>query len=81
TFALIWVCKPCANKAECEEDPVDYCIWGEVKDACNRRVCAKGPGERCGGALNILGQCGEGMMCKSEKCHGCSIQTMQCHNE
>ncbi|CAG9764829.1 unnamed protein product [Ceutorhynchus assimilis] len=40
-----------------------------------------GPGERCGGSLSVLGVCGEGMMCKSdEKCHGCSMQTMECFN-
>ncbi|XP_074034364.1 uncharacterized protein isoform X2 [Leptinotarsa decemlineata] len=82
TIAGLWICKPCENQAECDSQPKEYCVWGEVRDACNRRACAKGPGERCGGSLNILGQCGEGMMCKSdEKCHGCSLQTMQCYNE
>ncbi|XP_018568084.1 neuroparsin-A-like [Anoplophora glabripennis] len=77
-----WVCRPCDSQAECDEDPPEYCVWGEVRDACNRRMCAKGPGERCGGTLNILGQCGEGLMCKSDEiCHGCSIQTMKCYND
>ncbi|KAL1501138.1 hypothetical protein ABEB36_006522 [Hypothenemus hampei] len=77
-----WVCKPCATQQECDEKPNNICVWGEARDACGRRICAKGPSERCGGSLNVLGVCGEGMMCKAdEHCHGCSIQTMECsHN-
>lgn len=76
-----WICTACASREECDADPKELCIWGEARDRCNRRICAKGPGERCGGSLNILGVCGEGMMCKSdERCHGCSIQTMECYN-
>uniref|UniRef100_A0A1Y1N1P0 Neuroparsin-A n=1 Tax=Photinus pyralis TaxID=7054 RepID=A0A1Y1N1P0_PHOPY len=75
-----WVCNPCATEDECEREPIEFCMWGEARDSCNRRVCAKGPGERCGGPLGILGQCGDGMMCKKdERCHGCSTQTFQCH--
>ncbi|XP_028150363.1 neuroparsin-A-like [Diabrotica virgifera virgifera] len=82
TAAGLWVCKPCKDEAECNADPEEVCVWGEARNACFRRVCAKGPGERCGGPLDILGQCGEGMMCskKDERCHGCSLQTMQCYN-
>ncbi|CAH1169670.1 unnamed protein product [Phaedon cochleariae] len=77
-----WVCKGCRNNAECDKKPEDFCPYGEVRDACNRRVCAKGPGERCGGFMNVLGQCGESMMCKSdERCHGCFLETMECYNE
>lgn len=39
----------------------------------------KGPDERCGGPMNVLGECGEGLRCHSdERCHGCSIDTMLC---
>ncbi|XP_056633154.1 neuroparsin-A-like [Diorhabda carinulata] len=77
----VWVCKPCKDKAECNAEPADVCIWGEVRNACDRRICAKGPGDRCGGPLDILGQCGEGMMCSTidDRCHGCSLQTLQCY--
>ncbi|XP_050296574.1 neuroparsin-A-like [Anthonomus grandis grandis] len=74
-----WICTPCASQEECDRNPPNLCIWGEARDACNRRICAKGPDERCGGSFNVLGVCGEGMMCKpDERCHGCSIQTMEC---
>ncbi|CAH1126614.1 unnamed protein product [Ceutorhynchus assimilis] len=74
-----WICTPCSSQEECDRNPPNLCVWGEARDACNRRICAKGPDERCGGTYNVLGICGEGMMCKSdERCHGCSIQTMEC---
>ncbi|CAG9854474.1 unnamed protein product [Phyllotreta striolata] len=80
SLAGIWICKPCADEEECNAPPLNRCVWGETRDACNRRICAKGPGERCGGSLNVLGQCGEGMMCKSDElCYGCSFQTLECY--
>ncbi|XP_066149698.1 neuroparsin-A-like [Euwallacea fornicatus] len=75
-----WVCTPCID-IECDERPMNYCVYGEARDACGRRVCAKGPMERCGGSMNVLGVCGEGLMCKSdERCHGCLMATMECSN-
>lgn len=76
---LIAPCVPCASKAECERAPMELCVFGEARDACDRRVCAKGPDERCGGPMNVLGECGEGLMCHSdEHCHGCHVDTMIC---
>ncbi|KAE8750077.1 Neuroparsin 2 [Frankliniella occidentalis] len=57
----------------------DNCAHGLTTDYCGNTVCAKGPGERCGGPSNVLGQCGEGMHCKCEVCSGCSIETVECH--
>lgn len=43
-------------------------------------ILFQGPGERCGGPRGILGECGEGLMCKDEeRCGGCSSVTMECH--
>ncbi|XP_022908703.1 neuroparsin-A-like [Onthophagus taurus] len=69
-----YVCKPCKSLTDCEQEPNDFCLWDEVRDNCGRRTCARGPGERCGGPLDIYGKCGEGLMCKQdEKCHGCML--------
>lgn len=36
-----WVCRPCRNQEECDEDPKQFCVYGETRDSCGRRVCAK----------------------------------------
>ncbi|GJQ66473.1 hypothetical protein Trydic_g4470 [Trypoxylus dichotomus] len=65
-------CTPCMSLEECNQEPNEVCVWGESRDKCGRRECAKGPGERCGGPMSVYGNCGEGLMCKSdERCHGC----------
>ncbi|XP_019870400.1 neuroparsin-A [Aethina tumida] len=71
-------CRPCIN--DCDDNPPDECPWGESRDDCGRRVCSKGPGERCGGYSNAFGSCGEGLTCRpyDEKCHGCSLITLDC---
>lgn len=56
----------------------DDCQFGLVRDFCGRTVCAKGPGDRCGGPSNIHGKCGEGMHCKCERCIGCSLHSFTC---
>lgn len=40
THAGRWVCKPCQNQEECDADP-GLCVWGETRDSCNRKICAK----------------------------------------
>ncbi|CAH0551869.1 unnamed protein product [Brassicogethes aeneus] len=82
SLSVMRPCSPCLDREECEENPPDLCPWGESRDPCGRRVCSKGPGERCGGLMNALGECGEGLMCRSsdEKCHGCSLVTLDCFN-
>ncbi|EFA04588.2 neuroparsin-A [Tribolium castaneum] len=74
-------CKRCATIQECNADPPQLCVFGENRDYCNRRVCSKGPGEKCGDRFNILGTCGEGLWCsnKDNRCHGCYIPTMACY--
>ncbi|KAJ1528400.1 hypothetical protein ONE63_006815 [Megalurothrips usitatus] len=57
----------------------DGCTYGRTRDFCSNVVCAKGPGEKCGGPYNVEGRCGEGMQCLCGKCTGCSVVTLQCH--
>ncbi|KAF2898685.1 hypothetical protein ILUMI_07486 [Ignelater luminosus] len=74
------LCTPCFTEEECDKEPEHFCMWGVARDSCNKKVCAKGPGERCGGPLGVLGQCGAGMMCYSDEiCHGCSSKTFECY--
>ena len=47
-------------------DPLDskQCDYGLVKDVCNCcDVCAKGPGESCGGHFAVEGFCADGYDC------------------
>ncbi|XP_017784225.1 PREDICTED: neuroparsin-A-like [Nicrophorus vespilloides] len=80
-----WICQPCDMFEECNKEPESYCMWGETRNSCNRRVCAKGPGERCGGLRDIFGRCGTGMWCQKEDesntytCHGCYDNSLECH--
>ncbi|KAK3929861.1 Neuroparsin-A [Frankliniella fusca] len=64
-----------ALRCEPLPEPED-CLYGLARDHCGRVVCAKGPGERCGGPLHLT--CGEGMYCKCERCIGCSLNTFTC---
>ncbi|XP_037790476.1 neuroparsin-A-like [Penaeus monodon] len=48
------------------------CKHGTVEDWCRNRVCAKGPGEECGGEWGELGKCGGGMYCSCGFCSGCN---------
>jgi len=68
-------CKPCPEEG-CT--PPEGCFYGVVKDRCQREMCAKGPGERCGGRWELLGACGEGMFCSCGRCAGCSLKTFEC---
>ncbi|GJQ66472.1 hypothetical protein Trydic_g4469 [Trypoxylus dichotomus] len=66
-------CQPCMSMQECNEEPNDFCPFGETRDMCGRRTCAKGPADRCGGPNGIYGRCAEGLRCRSdERCHGCA---------
>lgn len=58
-------------------EPED-CPFGPTRDFCGRVVCAKGPGERCGGPSHVHGRCGEGTHCKCGRCIGCSLLTFTC---
>ncbi|KAI4468616.1 growth factor receptor cysteine-rich domain superfamily [Holotrichia oblita] len=69
-------CRPCMSMQECNEEPKEYCPFGEARDMCGRRTCARGPGDRCGGPNDIYGHCAEGLRCRSdERCHGCAEKT------
>ncbi|XP_064085508.1 venom protein 302-like isoform X2 [Macrobrachium nipponense] len=54
-------CLPC-DQIICLQ-PVG-CPYGYVKGVCSCcDVCAKGPGEFCGGEFNLFGKCGAGLKC------------------
>ncbi|KAK3852486.1 hypothetical protein Pcinc_040932 [Petrolisthes cinctipes] len=56
---------------EPETNP-EGCKYGVTVDWCHNEVCAKGPGESCGGYRNANGECGEGTFCQCNICYGCS---------
>lgn len=58
------------------------CIYGWDVDPCGIKVCAKGPGEVCGGKHQRYGICGEGLMCSNcNRCQGCSMKTFECFDD
>uniref|UniRef100_A0A146L6E2 Neuroparsin-A n=1 Tax=Lygus hesperus TaxID=30085 RepID=A0A146L6E2_LYGHE len=69
---LARACKNYCLDESCRIDMQDGpCLDGEV-EVCGRTVCAKGPGESCGGIDSWRGKCGRGMHCQSGRCSGCS---------
>ncbi|KAG7172727.1 neuroparsin-A-like [Homarus americanus] len=52
--------------------PANNCKYGTVVDWCGGSVCAKGPGEACGGEWSENGECGAGTYCSCGYCNGCS---------
>ncbi|CAL4093783.1 unnamed protein product, partial [Meganyctiphanes norvegica] len=63
SFALF--CAPPSDDIVCGDPPA--CSYGLTKDICGHcDVCAKGPGEECGGLWNTAGKCGESMKCELE---------------
>ncbi|XP_047115309.1 neuroparsin-A isoform X1 [Schistocerca piceifrons] len=63
--------------ANCVVD-LTRCEYGEVQDFFGRKVCAKGPGDKCGGPYELHGKCGDGMDCRCGVCSGCSMQSLEC---
>ncbi|XP_065167767.1 neuroparsin-A-like [Atheta coriaria] len=88
---VAWKCKECrpnGNGGCIDDPPLNFCRWNETRNICNQRVCAKGPGERCGGPKEIFGRCGVGMWCqqqredRSSRCHGCyGDSSNECYHE
>nr|CAD7198828.1 unnamed protein product [Timema douglasi]CAD7397218.1 unnamed protein product [Timema poppensis] len=70
-------CIPC-DEEECEIEPKG-CRYGIVRNNCNRKVCAKGPGELCGGPSIIWGRCGDDLHCTCNICTGCDSESLDCH--
>ncbi|GAB6024814.1 hypothetical protein CHUAL_009934 [Chamberlinius hualienensis] len=55
-------CVPCEKEKIC--DKIVTCKFGLAKDMCGCcDICAKGPGETCGGVWNHGGTCGKGLNC------------------
>ncbi|XP_014249473.1 neuroparsin-A-like [Cimex lectularius] len=74
-------CPPCHEDNSCKPE-IEKCQYEIVTDYCGRKVCSKGPGQRCGGLSNFLGTCAKGLQCKCNKCSGCALQSLKCfYNE
>ncbi|XP_066962771.1 single insulin-like growth factor-binding domain protein-2 isoform X3 [Macrobrachium rosenbergii] len=58
------ICSDC-RLVRCEGDPGTLiCPFGVVRSECRCCYeCRKGPGEECGGPMNVLGTCAEGLIC------------------
>ncbi|XP_077542389.1 crimpy [Haemaphysalis longicornis] len=55
----------CPKCVEVECPLEEECAYGVTSDMCGCcNVCARGPGEECGGYWNIGGTCAEGLTCK-----------------
>ncbi|KAK9505079.1 hypothetical protein O3M35_009221 [Rhynocoris fuscipes] len=75
--SVIIPCTPCIG-AECDYLPKD-CKYGEYRNSCGRMDCYKGPGEECGGWLDVFGVCTPSTSCKCGRCSGCSTHSqVQC---
>ncbi|GAB6027745.1 hypothetical protein CHUAL_001982 [Chamberlinius hualienensis] len=78
-FAIVFICfsqhtealscRRCTNKEEiCGDYDTSICKYGLALDMCGCcDVCAKGPGEICGGIWNYGGTCGKGLNCHRKK--------------
>ena len=61
-------CNAC-DPENCE--PPEGCKYGLVKDICYCcDVCAKGPGEECGGLWSLRGKCGAAFVCDTSQNEG-----------
>ncbi|XP_031825401.1 queen brain-selective protein-1 [Nomia melanderi] len=65
------LCEPCGET--CGD-----CKFGVKTIPSCGEVCAKGPGETCGGMSNEWGVCGEGMICNCYQCYGCPSDDQDC---
>ena len=63
-------------------DDTNNCEFGWVMDSCLNKVCAKGPGEVCGGRHQRYGLCSQGLSCSNcDRCRGCSVYTFTCYDD
>ncbi|GAB6024847.1 hypothetical protein CHUAL_009965 [Chamberlinius hualienensis] len=59
-------CMSC-ELVDCNIKNLSKCKYGTVKDVCHCcDVCAKGPGESCGGMWEMEGKCATGLRCRTE---------------
>ncbi|XP_042239197.1 neuroparsin-A-like [Homarus americanus] len=74
-FCLVLLFQEAAAAPRCDshDSPAPTnCKYGTVRDWCRNGVCAKGPGESCGGYWYEYGKCGGGTFCLCGTCIGCS---------
>ncbi|CAL4130171.1 unnamed protein product, partial [Meganyctiphanes norvegica] len=61
--SLTLSCRPC-YEVECGPAPTcSYGLTRGVCSCCGNNVCAKGPGESCGGTWGFSGTCSKGLEC------------------
>ncbi|CAL4088900.1 unnamed protein product, partial [Meganyctiphanes norvegica] len=68
----------CDTEGDGDVNP-ETCKYGAVRNWCRKLVCAKGPGEVCGGRWMQHGTCGTGTYCNCNRCLGCSSFTLECY--
>ncbi|KAK8733131.1 hypothetical protein OTU49_006775 [Cherax quadricarinatus] len=75
-------CLPCQAETQCPDSNTLHCYYGIVKDVCNCcDVCAKGPGEKCGGEWDAQGKCADGLTCQKTTGNAEGICAFsQCHH-
>uniref|UniRef100_A0A0P4WCD5 Neuroparsin n=2 Tax=Scylla olivacea TaxID=85551 RepID=A0A0P4WCD5_SCYOL len=72
---LLLLLQEASGAPRCEkhdQEAPKNCRYGTTLDWCKNGVCAKGPGETCGGYRWSEGKCGEGTFCSCGICGGCS---------
>nr|QBG05398.1 neuroparsin III precursor [Macrobrachium nipponense] len=67
------VCSAPSCSTRRQQVNVESCKYGTYVDWCRNTVCAKGPGQSCGGDWWEFGKCGEGTYCACGTCSGCSL--------
>ncbi|KAK7086389.1 hypothetical protein SK128_025327, partial [Halocaridina rubra] len=74
----LWWCEGAPRCSHHDLASPEKCTYGTVRDWCRNQVCAKGPGEACGGLFLERGKCGDGTFCSCGICSGCSSITSEC---
>ncbi|KAL6423108.1 hypothetical protein ACFW04_010538 [Cataglyphis niger] len=60
----------------------DKCEFGYTISAlCGIAECRRGPGQICGGPNEAWGVCGEGLICRCNRCAGCSLDSFECFSD
>jgi hypothetical protein len=65
--------RSCQFNRHMRVENINACRFGWEVDACNNKICTKGPAEVCGGKHMRYGICGEGLMCNN--CNRCQVRS------
>ncbi|KAK8732351.1 hypothetical protein OTU49_007046 [Cherax quadricarinatus] len=80
-YCLVLLFQEAAAAPRCnthDRPPPSNCKYGTVRNWCRNGVCAKAPGESCGGHWYEHGKCGIGTFCLCGVCIGCSTIDGRC---